>query len=144
MFLKKQFNLEIDQGAAQRVREKCRELDVGISHFIRCIIVPDDVDCLYDGDDLSFADIPRLTHTRPGELRYDDRITVRMSEAQHEVLTRYALKSEMSRSELMRLMISYALDDPSINIIAGRSEWQVERNCRELLNTIRGRKTTES
>ena len=143
MFMKKQFNTEIDHETAQRVREKCRELDVGIGHFIRCIIVPDDVEALYEGDDLSFADIPRLTLARPGEICNDDRITARMSVAQYEVLTRYALKAEMSRSELMCLLVSQALEDPSINIIAGHSEWRVEHDCRELLDAIRGRNKIE-
>lgn len=143
MFMKKQFNTEIDHETAQRVREKCRELDVGIGHFIRCIIVPDDVEALYEGDDLSFAGIPRLTLARPGEICNDDRITARMSVAQYEVLTRYALKAEMSRSELMRLLVSQALEDPSINIIAGHSEWRVEHDCRELLDAIRGRNKIE-
>lgn len=144
MFLKKQFNTDIDHETAQRLRDKCRELGVGIGHFIRCITVPDDAEALYEGDDLSFADIPRPTPVHPGEICNDDRITARMSEAQHEILTRYALKAEMTRSELMRLLVVQALEDPSINIIVGRSEWQVEYNCQKLLDAIRGRNKIES
>lgn len=140
MFMKKQFNTEIDHETAQRLRDKCRELGVGIGHLIRCIIVPDDENALYEGDDLSFSDIPRPTPVHRGENINDDRITARLSEAEHEVLTRYALKGELTRSELMRLLISQALDDPSLDIIVQRSDWQVERNCRALLNAIRDRK----
>ncbi|WP_152571206.1 ribbon-helix-helix protein, CopG family [Bifidobacterium tsurumiense] len=138
--MKKQFNTEIDHETAQRLRDKCKELGVGIGHFIRCIIVPDDAEALHEGDDLGFADIPRPTPVHSGENRNDDRISARMSEAEHEVLTRYAIKGELTRSELMRLLISQALEDPQVDIIVERTDWQVERKCRELLNAIRGRK----
>ena len=45
----------------------------------------------------------------------------------------------MTRSELMRILVTRALEDPSLDAIAEQSEWQVERRCRELLNTIRDR-----
>ncbi|QAY33021.1 hypothetical protein ESN35_06105 [Bifidobacterium pullorum subsp. gallinarum] len=140
MFMKKQFNVEIDHETVQRVRDKCGELGVGIGHLMRCIIVPDDVEALYGGDDLSFSDIPRPTTVHRWENINDGRITMRMSETEHEILTRRALREEMTRSELMRILVTRALEDPSLDAIAEQSEWQVERRCRELLNTIRDRK----
>lgn len=117
MFMKKQFNTEIDHETAQRVRDKCRELDIRIGHFIRCIIVPDDADALYDGDDLDFGDVPRAIPVHSGGNANDDLLSARMSEAEHEVLTRCAIKGELTRSELMRLLVAQALENPELGVI---------------------------
>ena len=129
MFMKKQFNTEIDHETAQRVRDKCRELDIRIGHFIRCIIVPDDADALYDGDDLDFGDVPRAIPVHSGGNANDDLLSARMSEAEHEVLTRCAIKGELTRSELMRLLVAQALENPELGVITDRSDWEIELAC---------------
>lgn len=144
MFMKKQFNTEIDHETAQRVREKCRELDIRIGHFIRCIIVPDDADALYDGDDLDFGDVPRAIPVHSGGNANDDLLSARMSEAEHEVLTRCAIKGELTRSELMRLLIAQALENPELGVITDRSDWEIELACRKLLNAIRDRRADQN
>lgn len=140
MFLTKQFNTEIDRETARRVRDKCRELDIRIGHFIRSIIVPESIEDLYQGEDLDFRGIPKAIPVHPERNRNDDVISVRMSEAEHEVLTRYALNGELTRSELIRILISKMLDDPSLPMIVEREDWQIERRCRELRAMIHDRK----
>lgn len=142
--MKKQFNVEIDRETSQRVRDKCRELDISIGHFIRSVIVPDSVDDLYDGDDLGFGDVPRAIPVHRERNRNDAIISARMSETEYEVLTRCAIKGELTRSELVRDLILQMLDNPELGIIAERTDWEIELTCRRLLNAIRDRKKSKT
>ena len=139
MFLARQFRFTADHGLHGRLVGKCGELDVTVAHFVRCALIPDTDDVLERGDRLDAGDIPspRGVHPNDGE---DMRVIgLRMTEAEHEVVARWAIHEGMTMAELARMAVNDLIGSPSVSENIERSERTLDLRCRLLLKGIGAR-----
>ena len=139
MFLARQFRFTADHGLHGRLVGKCGELDVTVAHFVRCALIPDTDDVLERGDRLDAGDIPspRGVHPNDGE---DMRVIgLRMTEAEHEVVARWAIHEGMPMAELARMAVNDLIGSPSVSENIERSERTLDLRCRLLLKGIGAR-----
>lgn len=139
MFLARQFRFTADHGLHGRLVGKCGELDVTVAHFVRCALIPDTDDVLERGDRLDAGDIPspRGVHPNDGE---DMRVIgLRMTEAEHEVVARWAIHEGMTMAELARMAVNDLIGSPSVSENVERSERTLDLRCRLLLKGIGAR-----
>ena len=136
MFLARQFRFTADHGLHGRLVGKCGELDVTVAHFVRCALIPDTDDVLERGDRLDAGDIPspRGVHPNDGE---DMRVIgLRMTEAEHEVVARWAIHEGMTMAELARMAIAVMIEKEDARDRIEEPEWSLDQKCRSLLEEI--------
>lgn len=136
VFLKRQFRFTADHELHGKLVDKCGELDVTVAHFVRCALVPDTGDVLERGDRLDTGDIPSPRGIHPNNCDDMHVIGLRVTQAEHEVIARWAIHEGMSMAELARTAIGDLIGSPSVAETVERSERTLDLRCRLLLKEI--------